>query len=71
MGFLLRYGSKDLQEGRLYGRIAAIFLSLGHDPPKEKCGLATRDYTRRLYEISLLEKPIITFIHNTDTVYNL
>ena len=27
MGFLLRYGSKDLQEGSLHGRIATIFLS--------------------------------------------
>ena len=29
MGFLLHYGSKDLQEGSPHGRIAAIFLSWG------------------------------------------
>ena len=46
-----------------------FFFLGGRDPLKEKSGLATRDYTRRLYEISLLEKPIITFIHNIDTIY--
>ena len=29
MGFLLHYGSKDLQEGSPHGWIAAIFLSWG------------------------------------------
>ena len=48
MGFLSSYGSKDLQEGSPHGRIATIFLFGGLNPPKEKSGLATRDYTRRL-----------------------
>ena len=68
MGFLLRYGSKDLQEGSPHGQIAAIFLSWAVILQKKM----RADYAR-LYKkaISLLEKPIITFIHNIDTVYNL
>ena len=69
MGFLLCYGSKDLQEGSPHGQIAAILLSWAVRSSKTQMQAG---YTR-LYKkaISLLEKPIITLIHNINTVYNL
>ena len=57
MGFLLHYGSKDLQESSPHGWIATIFLSWGCDPPKEKRWLALHETIQEgyVYEISLLE----------------
>ena len=52
MGFLLRYGSKDLQEGSPHGQIAAIFLSWAVILQKKMRAGYTRLYKKA---ISLLE----------------